>query len=76
MALKRAGLDAAETTYGAGVKLTAAFASCEPIERQVWRVHVGSPGVRAICVAPERRLGFDRAALAADPRIASLRWQR
>jgi hypothetical protein len=54
----------------------AAFASREPIERQVWRVHVGSPGVRAICVAPERRLGFDRAAFAADPRIAALRWER
>jgi hypothetical protein len=54
----------------------AAFSSREPIERQVWRVHVGSPGVRAICVAPDRRLGFDRAAFAADPRIASLRWDR
>ncbi len=54
----------------------AAFSSREPIERQVWRVHVGSPGVRAICVAPDRRLGFDRAAFAADPRIASMRWER
>lgn len=54
----------------------AALASREPIERQVWRMHVGSPGVRAICVSPERRLGFDRAAFAADPRIASMRWER
>ena len=54
----------------------AALASREPIERQVWRLQVGSPGVRAICVAPERRLGFDRAAFAADARIAALRWER
>ena len=54
----------------------AAFASREPLERQVWRVHVGQSGVRAICTSPEQRLGFDRAAFAADPRIAALRWER
>src|SRR6185503_9241470 len=53
-----------------------AFASREPIERQVWRLHVGAPGVRAICDFPEQRLGFDREAFAADPRIASLKWER
>jgi len=53
-----------------------AFGSREPLERQVWRVHVGSYGVRAICGFPEQRLGFDREAFAADPRIASLRWER
>ncbi|HUE85080.1 MAG TPA: RES family NAD+ phosphorylase [Vicinamibacterales bacterium] len=54
----------------------AAFASREPLERQVWRLHVGAPGVRAICAFPEQRLGFDRAAFARDPRIAALRWER
>jgi len=49
-----------------------AFVSREPIERQGWRLHVGAPGVRAICDFPEQRLGFDRAAFAADPRVASL----
>ncbi len=51
-----------------------AFGSREPLERQVWRLHVGAPGVRAICAFPEQRLGFDRMAFATDPRIASLRW--
>ena len=54
----------------------AAFESREPLERQTWRVHVGAPGVRAICASPEQRLGFDREAFAADPRIAALRWER
>lgn len=53
-----------------------AFASPEPVERQVWRLHVGASGVRAICAFPEQRLEFDRLALAGDPRIAALRWQR
>jgi hypothetical protein len=53
-----------------------AFGSREPLERQVWRVHVGPHGVRAIGDLPAHRLGFDRDAFAADPRIASLRWER
>jgi hypothetical protein len=53
-----------------------AFASREPVERQVWRLHVGAPGARAICEHPARRLGFERSAFARDPRIASLRWDR
>lgn len=54
----------------------AAFASREPLERQAWRLHVGSPGVRAICAFPEQRLGFDRLAFASDPRIAGIGWER
>ena len=54
----------------------AAFSSREPLERQVWRLHVGAPGVRAICAFPEQRLAFDRAAFASDPRIADLHWDR
>ncbi len=54
----------------------AAFASTEPLDRQVWRVHLGSMGVRAICGFPEGRLAFDRAAFARDPRIASMEWDR
>lgn len=53
-----------------------AFGSREPQERQVWRLHTGPPGVRAICSWPERRLAFDRQAFAADPRLASLNWER
>ena len=54
----------------------AAFTSTAPLERHVWRVHVGAMGVRAICVFPEHRLAFDRQAFARDPRIAALNWDR
>ena len=54
----------------------AAFASREPLERQVWKLHIGAMGVRAICDFPEQRLAFDRTAFARDPRIAKLAWDR
>ena len=54
----------------------AAFASTAPLERQAWRVHLGSMGVRAIGDWPEQRLAFGRGAFARDPRIAGLRWER
>jgi len=54
----------------------AAFASRAPLERQGWRIHVGTMGVRAICTFPEQRLEFDRASFARDPRIATLAWDR
>ena len=54
----------------------AAFSSRQPLERQVWRIHTGPSGVRAICTFPERRLAFDRTAFARDPRIAAMSWDR
>ena len=54
----------------------AAFASPAPLERQAWRVHLGSMGVRAIGDLPGQRLAFDRDAFASDPRIAALDWNR
>jgi hypothetical protein len=54
----------------------AAFSVTVPIERQTWRLHLDSGGVRALCEFPERRLAFDRTSFAADPRIADLRWER
>lgn len=53
-----------------------AFASRQPRTRQTWRVHVGSPGVRAISTFPPLRLEFGRTVFARDPRIAGLRWDR
>ena len=53
-----------------------AFASHEPFERQTWRLHLSAAGASAICESPRVRLGFDRGAFAADPRLASLRWDR
>lgn len=53
-----------------------AFASREPIERRTWRILLTARGARAVCDFPESRLEFGRDAFAADPRIASLRWNR
>lgn len=53
-----------------------AFTSREPLERQTWRLHLGPTGARAVCDSPPRRLGFDRSAFTADPRIATLEWDR
>jgi len=54
----------------------AAFSVTAPVERETWRLYFDSGGVRALCAFPERRLSFDRASFAADPRIAELRWER
>jgi hypothetical protein len=54
----------------------AAFTTREPIDRQVWRIHTGAMGVRAICAFPSQRLAFERDAFARDPRIAALDWDR
>lgn len=52
------------------------FARDEPVERQTWRIQFGSSGARAVCEFPDARLEFSRAAFAADPRIATLSWDR
>ena len=54
----------------------AAFSVTAPLERQTWRLHLDSRGVRALCDHPERRLAFDRDFFAADPRIAQFEWER
>jgi hypothetical protein len=53
-----------------------AFAQARPIERQTWRIRLSPSGVQAICEFPEMRVGFDRFAFAADPRIAAFTWDR
>ena len=54
----------------------AAFRTREPLERQMWRLHLSPAGVRAIGSGPKQRLGFDRASFSADPRLARMRWNR
>ena len=54
----------------------AAFASPAPWERQGWRIHVGTMGVRAIVSFPAQRLALIALAFARDSRIASLAWDR
>jgi hypothetical protein len=53
-----------------------AFAGPRPIERQTWRIRLSASGVQAICECPDMRIGFDRNAFAADPRIAAFDWDR
>jgi RES domain len=52
------------------------FAKPEPVSLQTWRIHIRATGAQAICEAPKSGLTFQRDAFAADPRIASLRWDR
>jgi hypothetical protein len=52
------------------------FASRAPVERQTWRLDLSSTGARAVSVFSGERVEFDRAAFAADPRIAALGWER
>ena len=53
-----------------------AFAEARPIERQTWRIRLSASGIQAICEFPDARIGFDRAAFSADPRIAAFNWDR
>jgi hypothetical protein len=53
-----------------------AFAEPRPVERQTWRIRLSPSGIQAICEFPDMRIGFDRDAFAADPRIASFDWNR
>lgn len=53
-----------------------AFARPKPVDRQTWRIRLSASGVQALCEFPAQRVGFDRAALADDPRLAGLQWDR
>lgn len=44
--------------------------------RQTWRIHLSASGVRAVREFPRIALSFDRAAFAADIRLAGLVWSR
>ena len=68
----------ARATGGVNVALLAcrAFARPEPLERLTWRIHLSASGVRAICAHPDARLEITAEDLAADPRIARMRWRR
>jgi hypothetical protein len=59
----------------------AAFAEPRPLERRgferrTWRLKLGPAGIHALCEFPIIKIGFDRAAFAADPRVASFEWER
>jgi hypothetical protein len=54
----------------------AVFTKPEPIERMSWKLHLDAQGARALCEAPRLSIAYDRAAFAADPRLAGFRWER
>ena len=53
-----------------------AFARAESVERQTWRILLGSNGARALCEMPREMIDFDRKAFSNDPRIAAMGWDR
>jgi hypothetical protein len=53
-----------------------AFARSEPVARESWAIHFSAAGVRAVCEAPRRIVGFERDFFAADDRVAGLDWNR
>lgn len=63
---------------GANIALLAcrAFAARRPDRFETWRMRLNAFGVQAIREMPRLGLAFDRAAFAADPRIAALTWER
>jgi hypothetical protein len=52
------------------------FTKPSPVRRMSWKLHLGAQGARALCEAPRQSIEYDRAAFAADPRIARMRWER
>ena len=52
------------------------FVSPAPLEQQTWRVQLSVSGARAVCAFPEQQLEYGRDAFAADPRIATIAWER
>ena len=58
------------------VLVCAAFADDAPVDRQSWRIRLAPTGVVAICEFPHKGLEFPPATFAADPRIASMHWDR
>jgi len=52
------------------------FKKPQPVSFQTWRIHLSATGAQAICQTPKSGLAFGRETFAADPRIASLNWDR
>ncbi len=46
-----------------------AFATNEPVERELWRIRFSEAGISALCDFPRRRIGFPRSDFSADARL-------
>jgi hypothetical protein len=53
-----------------------AFVSPDLVDRRTWHLYFSKGGVRAFCEFPRSSLTFDRTVFDADPRMASMRWDR
>ena len=53
-----------------------AFAKPNLIDRQTWRIRIGPFGAQALREHPDLRLEFGRASFIADPRLATMNWDR
>lgn len=53
-----------------------AFAQRKPSRQQTWHIRLSDAGAQAVCEWPRAGITFNRDSFAADPRIASLNWQR
>ncbi len=60
----------------AAVLQCAAFAETHPLDYQTWRIGVGAGGAFARREFPRAEIDFDRTTIAADPRMAEMRWER
>lgn len=53
-----------------------AFAKGDVVDRQTWHLHFSGSGIRAACEAPALTVPFGRRDFIADPRLASMKWDR
>lgn len=53
-----------------------AFARTRLVDRQSWKLHLDSNGVRAVCEAPRISIAFDRDTFSRDPRMQGFAWKR
>jgi RES domain len=53
-----------------------AFARKSVISRQSWRLGIGKAGIRALCEHPRLSIAFLPESFSADPRLATLNWDR
>jgi RES domain-containing protein len=53
-----------------------AFTQSDTVDRQTWRLHFSSSGIRAVREFPTRTVPFTRTAFSADPHMAAMQWDR
>jgi hypothetical protein len=62
--------------FNLAILMCRAFSKFAPVDHQTWRIRLSSSGVQALCEFPRQAIEFPRNAFDADPRIATLNWER